>query len=392
MTDENNDLNSGSENNKKTTAGFNNLLLLSLTADAYFKWLPKEQVLIRPDMGAYTMIHPFTFEGSTTTALEEVFERFITENRFTEQSRRIFRHFLFIAEDYSLYEEAYASVLSDLNKKCEQNGIIAEFDIIDLRNGVLKTIDGKKFSDRKVRKVINEAISKYRDSQGIGVSSESVIKEKKLEVIREYEELGEVRKIEFVNPMMLIILINVTVFIVGTVMQQSFGEDLFKTFGIQDNFLVREGEWYRLITSMFLHSDFGHIAGNMLFLFYLGSITLRYYSNLEFCAVYFLSGMCGSLLSLCVTDYRSLGASGAIMGIGGLVIYRMFFGKNAKIFRKSGNYLIFALMIIFNLMYGVFAVEENINNYSHFGGFIGGFVIALMIAYIRKIRNLTKNK
>lgn len=388
MTEDN--LNNKTEDYKNNTAGFNSLLLLSLTSDAYFKWIPKEGVLVKPDMGAYTMIHPFSFSETNIETLSGAFENFITENRFSEQSRRIFRYFLFIAEDYSLYESSYAPILSELNRKCEHNGIIAEFDILDLKTGVLKTVDGKKMSDKKIRKIIDDTVIKYRKSQGLGISSETVIKEKKREVVKKYEELGEVRKVNFVNPMMLLILINVTVFIVGMVMEQSSGEDLFKTYGIQDNLLIMDGEWWRLITSMFLHSDFAHIAGNMLFLFYLGSITLRYYSSLEFYAVYFLSGLCGNLLSLCVTDYRSLGASGAIMGLGGLVIYRMFFGKNAKMFRKSGNYLIFALMIIFNLLYGVFAVEENINNYSHFGGFIGGFLIALLITYLRKLRSHKK--
>ena len=127
----------------------------------------------------------------------------------------------------------------------------------------------------------------------------------------------------------------------------------------------------------------------MLFLFYLGSITVRYYNNAEFFAVYFISGLCGNILSLFLTDYRSLGASGAIMGLGGLVIYRMFFGKNAKLFRKSGNYLIFAVMIVFNLFYGVVVAEANIDNYGHFGGFIGGFLVAFAISGIRR---LTKNK
>ena len=199
------------------------------------------------------------------------------------------------------------------------------------------------------------------------------------------------RKVGLVNPMTLLILINITIFIVGLIMEIRDGEDLFKTFGIQDNALIMQGEWWRLFTSMFLHADFAHIFGNMLFLFYLGSITVRYYSDIEFYAVYFLSGLCGNLLSLFFTDYRSLGASGAIMGLGGLVIYRMFFGKNAKLFRKSGNYLIFAFMIVFNLLYGVFAVEENIDNYGHFGGFLGGFLVALLITHIRRLRTDKKN-
>ena len=78
MTEDKNDLNSKTENYKSNTAGFNSLLLLSLTSDAYFKWLPNEQVLVKPDMGAYTMIHPFCFEESNSESLIKAFEKFIS--------------------------------------------------------------------------------------------------------------------------------------------------------------------------------------------------------------------------------------------------------------------------------------------------------------------------
>jgi len=391
MSEQKKDADIKKENSQNNTAGFNSLLLLSLSADAYFKWLPDEGVLIRQDMGAYTLIHPFTLRETDVESLGNAFEKFIQENRFSANSRRIFRHFLFITEDYSVYAQAYEPFLKELNEKCAKNGIIAEFDILDLETGVLKTVEGKKMSDKKVRKVIENTIAKYRESQGLGMSSDAVIDDKKREVKRQYDDLGKVRKKSAVNPMLLLIIINVTIFIAGLVMEFRGGEDLFKTFGIQDNALIMQGEWWRLFTSMFLHADFAHLAGNMLFLFYLGSITVRYYSNVEFYTVYFLSGLCGNLLSLFFTDYRSLGASGAIMGLGGLVIYRMFFGKSAKLFRKSGNYFVFAVMIIFNLLYGVFAVEANIDNYGHFGGFIGGFLVALSITQIRRLRADKKN-
>jgi membrane associated rhomboid family serine protease len=62
----------------------------------------------------------------------------------------------------------------------------------------------------------------------------------------------------------------------------------------------------------------------------------------------------------------------------------MFFGKYAKSFRMAGNYAVVAIMVVFNLFYGVFAVYENIDNFGHFGGFFGGFVMAWLIYLIRK--------
>lgn len=391
MSENINDIENQTEKSQSDTAGFINLLLLSLSADAYFKWLPSEQCLIRQDMGAYTVIHPFVFADIDKDSLSSAFDSFIQGHRFDENSRRLFRYFIFIADDYSLYEEQYSSLLKDFDRKCEENCIIAEIDVIDLKSGTVKRLDGGSLSDRKIRKVINETVAKYKTSVDSGESSDEAVQKKKKEIKSGYEELGMVHSKRIINPMTFLIVVNIVIFIAGVIMESKVGEDLFKSFGIQDNELIMQGEWWRLFTSMFLHADFAHISGNMLFLFYLGSVMVRYYKNVEFFAVYFISGLCGNLLSLFLTDYRSLGASGAIMGLGGLMIYRMFFGKGSKLFRKSGNYIVFAVMIAFNLFYGVIVSEANIDNYGHFGGFIGGFLVALAITYIRRFKLKKKN-
>ena len=155
-------------------------------------------------------------------------------------------------------------------------------------------------------------------------------------------------------------------------------------FGIHYNDAVLEGEWWRLITSIFLHADFSHLLGNMLMLCYLSSILNNFYSDLEYWIVYMTSGLAGSLLTLLFMDgaTRSLGASGAIMGLGGVLIYRMFFGKSARAFRYAGSYFIIAFMVIYNLFYGLFA--ENVNNYAHFSGFLTGFFLAMLFEKLRQ--------
>lgn len=387
MSENMNDIENQTEKRQNDTAGFINLLLLSLTADAYFKWLPKEQSLIRQELGAYTIIHPFLFSDLNTDVLSSAFDSFIQNNRFDENAHRMFRYFIFVADDYSLYEKEYADFLNEFNRKCEESCILAEIGIIDLKTCTVKRIDGRALSDRKIRKVITETVEKYKNSIESGENSGVAVQKKKKEIKSQYEDLGMISAKRIINPMAFLIVINIVIFIAGLIMESELGEDLFKVYGIQDNVLIMQGEWWRLFTSMFLHADFAHLAGNMLFLFYLGSITVRYYRNIEFFSVYFLSGICGNLLSFFLTDYRSLGASGAIMGLGGLVIYRMFFGKNAKLFRKSGNYLVFAVMIAYNLFYGVIVAEANIDNFGHFGGFIGGFLVAFAITHIRRVLN-----
>lgn len=72
------------------------------------------------------------------------------------------------------------------------------------------------------------------------------------------------------------------------------------------------------------------------------------------------SGLAGSLLTLLFMDgaTRSLGASGAIMGLGGVLIYRSFLENPQDAFRYAGSYFIIAFMVIYNLFYGLFAEER----------------------------------
>lgn len=73
------------------------------------------------------------------------------------------------------------------------------------------------------------------------------------------------------------------------------------------------------------------------------------------------------------------------MGLGGVLIYRMFFGKSARAFRYAGSYFIIAFMVIYNLFYGLFA--ENVNNYAHFSGFLTGFFLAMLFEKLRQRKN-----
>ena len=67
------------------------------------------------------------------------------------------------------------------------------------------------------------------------------------------------------------------------------------------------------------------------------------------------------------------------MGMGGVLIFMLFFSKNRKQFRSTGNFFSLGFMVFYNLVYGVIRTSSNINNFAHFGGFVAGFVIALIV-------------
>ena len=149
--------------------------------------------------------------------------------------------------------------------------------------------------------------------------------------------------------------------------------------------LVARGEWWRLITSVFLHSGIAHLGFNMLALYFLGPFTEEAFGRSRFFALYLLSGISGGLAYLYFGTFNqaAVGASGAIFGLlGGVLGYALRRGTFSW-----QNPLIRQLLILlaFNLYLG-FSIP-NISNTAHLGGLAGGFVFGWLMAptvYSRK--------
>src|SRR5204863_83694 len=135
---------------------------------------------------------------------------------------------------------------------------------------------------------------------------------------------------------------------------------------------VANGDWWRLITSAFLHANLIHIGFNMYFLWFVGSAVEQALGRGRFLLVYFISGLAGSAGALLVDPLQfTVGASGAIFGIMGA----------ALILERQRNYVLggqaFALIAI-NLILS-FAIA-NISYGGHIGGLIGGAVRTLVLS------------
>ncbi len=168
----------------------------------------------------------------------------------------------------------------------------------------------------------------------------------------------------------ILICINVVMFL----LQKFFNLDSFliNTFALYGPF-VREGEFYRLITCAFLHADIFHILFNMYALYVLGSQAESFFGKFKFSVIYLFSTVCASMLSILLNiDGVSIGASGAIFGILGALLY---FGYNFRVY--LGNTLVRQILpiIIVNLLFGF--MVSSIDNFAHIGGLIGGFLITM---------------
>lgn len=136
--------------------------------------------------------------------------------------------------------------------------------------------------------------------------------------------------------------------------------------------LVAEGEWYRLVTSAFLHEGIWHIAGNMLLLFFLGRILEPGIGTPRFVMLYAVSLLAGSFGALLFSpDSLSFGASGAVFGVLGatFVIAR---GRGVDALASSVG-----ILIVLNLAisFGVPGISIG----AHVGGLAAGVLCALLI-------------
>ena len=134
---------------------------------------------------------------------------------------------------------------------------------------------------------------------------------------------------------------------------------------------VQNMEIYRLLTCTFLHANIYHIFFNMYALYSLGIQIEKYYGKVKFLIIYILSGIMGSLFSVVLTNNVSVGASGAIFGLFGSMVYFSYkFRNTLDGFLRSG--IIPVLLINLALSFAI----PNIDVSAHIGGLIGGLLIS----------------
>lgn len=142
--------------------------------------------------------------------------------------------------------------------------------------------------------------------------------------------------------------------------------------------VFENGEWYRLITHMFIHSGPEHILNNMFMLGILGYQLEREYGPIKYFITYMVCGVGGALLSAFVEMKMneapvSIGASGAVFGIFGVLLVMIFVNR-----RNQGQVSAPRLIILFVLM--VFGnMEEGVDWMAHLGGALIGVIMALIL-------------
>lgn len=149
-------------------------------------------------------------------------------------------------------------------------------------------------------------------------------------------------------------------------------------------YMLENGEYYRLFTSLFLHFGFTHLLNNMVTLVIMGRYVEPLVGKVRFLIIYFISGLGGNLLSggieLITKDYVvSAGASGAIFGLTGalLGLTLLCHGRVGQL--TSRDVLIVVVLSLYNGF-----TSQGVDNAAHIGGLISGFLAVLVLAGTQK--------
>jgi len=154
------------------------------------------------------------------------------------------------------------------------------------------------------------------------------------------------------------------------------GETLYR-LGMGIPFRYDDFSWYRLITAMYLHGGLIHIGLNMLALMNIGPAVEHVYGSARYFFFYTLCGFCGALMSARFSSAPSVGASGAIMGLVGILI-ALTSRRGGIYMRELRGRLISSVVSIFAI--GLLVSGLRTDNWAHFGGLAAGFLLGRFFA------------
>ncbi len=149
--------------------------------------------------------------------------------------------------------------------------------------------------------------------------------------------------------------------------------------GAKSNGLIEAGQYWRLVTPIFLHVNFVHMLVNMAGLYFLGDTLERIYGSMKFALIYFVSGIASVAASFELGPAMMVGASGAVFGLAGaLVVYG--FRHRARIPARFSTMFGAGLLplIGINILFGV--LVPGVDNWAHLGGLVSGALVALFLA------------
>lgn len=181
-----------------------------------------------------------------------------------------------------------------------------------------------------------------------------------------------------------ILVLNVIAYILCMI----FGDVVYTAGSLSVLDVIEKQEYYRIVSSMFLHAGVDHILGNMLFVVFLGDMLEQAIGHIRFGVIYLLTGIGGSVCSMLFElgtgqYYSTVGASGAVCGIMGALLVVVILNR--------GNYGHISLnRMLLAIVYMIYTGLQSpmVNNAAHIGGLLAGVLIMALFRKNEKINRL----
>ena len=185
-----------------------------------------------------------------------------------------------------------------------------------------------------------------------------------------------------------LVSINVIFFILNTL----WSEQLLIAGNLNIYDVLIGKEYWRIVLAMFLHADLNHLFNNMIILLFMGNVLEKAVGHLTFAGIYMLSGIFGNICSLIYklsVDRMSLsiGASGAVFGIDGLLLALVLFAGR----QISGITPARVLFMVGLSLYNGF-MSRNIDNAAHVGGLLAGFLLGCLFCVVQHVKYNMKKR
>lgn len=220
----------------------------------------------------------------------------------------------------------------------------------------------------------------FTDNSRVDEKGKTVVQFSQWMVLNMKRYIERIKDFPFVS--IILVAINVIVFLICLITK-----DMLYDAGCCGIFeVVMKQEYWRILTATFLHMDTEHLFNNMILLGFMGAMLEKIIGHLPFTVIYFLSGIGGNVLSLCVKWYQndwavSLGASGAVFGLDGLLLAIVLILRD----RVDIPLNRVVIMIVLSL-YSGFA-SANVDNAGHVGGLIVGFLISVLFCIVKRLKH-----
>lgn len=319
----------------------------------------------------------------------------------SENGDRVQAVVLFNQEEKSLYIDEYQYILKQIEEALEKNGynerhihsiictnnvsgiqeIIQQMPncwVIDLNEKELYIYENQPLDFYGIKKLIEASLL------GESQKENSVERKSKAPTKINYKELGNIWR-QYSVVTWSLVAINLILFLIMEFRGSTEDVDYMIQWGaMYVPYVLEDGQYYRLFTHMFLHFGMEHLFNNMLILFLLGGYVERHIGKLRYVITYLGTGILAGVVSMgynILTDNVpvSAGASGAIFGIIGALLFIVLMHKGKLEDLSIGRMMIFVFLSLYS---GIAQID--VDNAAHIGGFLSGIIIAAIIYPYKK--------